>query len=551
MNNYFYLKQYNMKEFKGNIVDIPNKQIIKGILRVENGRIHSITPSDEVPNQFILPGFIDAHVHVESSMLIPSEFARLAVKHGTVATISDPHEIGNVLGRSGVEYMVNNGCKTPFKFFFGAPSCVPATSFETAGGEIDLEDIRELFKLPRVNYLAEMMNYPGVLFRDEAVMAKIELAKSLNKRVDGHAPGLRGEDAKKYIEAGIETDHECFTKDEALDKLKYGMKILIREGSAAKNFEALWTLIDEYPNKTMLCSDDKHPNDFVVGHINRLAARAVAKGCDLFNVLQAACLNPIEHYNMDVGQLRVGDQADFCVVEDLKDFKVKETIIDGNVVFENGEVKFPRVEAEVPNNFNCSPIELPQLKVEDISTKVRVIVVEDGQLVTKETEHNLRSENGELLVDVDNDILKVVVVNRYFNAPPSVAFIKNFGLKSGAIASCVAHDSHNIIAVGTNDIDIQNAVNLIIKEKGGISLANGEEKEILGLPVAGIMTTEDGEKVADRYEFLDQRSKELGAKLTSPYMTLSFCALLVIPQLKLSDKGLFDGGAFEFVSLFK
>ncbi len=540
-----------MKEFKGNIVDIPNKQIIKGILRVENGRIHSITPSDEVPNQFILPGFIDAHVHVESSMLIPSEFARLAVKHGTVATISDPHEIGNVLGRSGVEYMVNNGCKTPFKFFFGAPSCVPATSFETAGGEIDLEDIRELFKLPRVNYLAEMMNYPGVLFRDEAVMAKIELAKSLNKRVDGHAPGLRGEDAKKYIEAGIETDHECFTKDEALDKLKYGMKILIREGSAAKNFEALWTLIDEYPNKTMLCSDDKHPNDFVVGHINRLAARAVAKGCDLFNVLQAACLNPIEHYNMDVGQLRVGDQADFCVVEDLKDFKVKETIIDGNVVFENGEVKFPRVEAEVPNNFNCSPIELPQLKVEDISTKVRVIVVEDGQLVTKETEHNLRSENGELLVDVDNDILKVVVVNRYFNAPPSVAFIKNFGLKSGAIASCVAHDSHNIIAVGTNDIDIQNAVNLIIKEKGGISLANGEEKEILGLPVAGIMTTEDGEKVADRYEFLDQRSKELGAKLTSPYMTLSFCALLVIPQLKLSDKGLFDGGAFEFVSLFK
>src|SRR5690554_1260289 len=484
-----------MQEFKGNIVDIQNKQIIKGILKVEKGKIHSITPHNDVPNQYILPGFIDAHVHVESSMLIPSEFARLAVKQGTVATISDPHEIGNVLGRSGVEYMVKNGNQTPFKFFFGAPSCVPATTFETACAEIDLEDLRELFKLPRVNYLAEMMNYPGVLFRDEAVMAKIELAKSLNKRVDGHAPGLRGEDAKKYIEAGIETDHECFTKDEALDKLKYGMKILIREGSAAKNFEALWTLIDEYPNKTMLCSDDKHPNDFVVGHINRLAARAVAKGCDLFNVLQAACLNPIEHYNMDVGQLRVGDQADFCVVEDLKDFKVKETIIDGNVVFENGEVKFPRVEAEVPNNFNCSPIELPQLKAEDISTKVRVIVVEDGQLVTKETEHNLRSENGELLVDVDNDILKVVVVNRYFNAPPSVAFIKNFGLKSGAIASCVAHDSHNIIAVGTNDIDIQNAVNLIIKEKGGISLANGLEEEVLGLPVAGIMTTDDGEKV--------------------------------------------------------
>ncbi|PKR80464.1 adenine deaminase [Brumimicrobium salinarum] len=540
-----------MQEFKGNIVDIQNKKIIKGVLKVEKGKIHSITPHNDVPNQYILPGFIDAHVHVESSMLIPSEFARLAVKQGTVATISDPHEIGNVLGRSGVEYMVKNGNKTPFKFFFGAPSCVPATTFETAGAEIDLEDLRELFKLPRVNYLAEMMNYPGVLFRDKNVMAKIELAKSLNKRVDGHAPGLRGEDAKKYIEAGIETDHECFTKEEALDKLKHGMKILIREGSAAKNFEALWTLIDEYPNEIMLCSDDKHPNDFVVGHINKLVARAITKGCNLFNVLQAACLNPIEHYRMDVGQLRIGDQADFCIVEDLKDFNVSQTIIDGKIVFENDEVKFPRVEAEVPNNFNCKPIELSQLKVPATGDTVRVIVVEDGQLVTKETIQTIKPENGELLADVENDVLKVVVVNRYFDAEPAVAFIKNFGLKEGAIASCVAHDSHNIIAVGTNDFDLQKAINLIIKEKGGISLANGKEEEVLGLPVAGIMTTDDGEKVAALYEFLDKRAKKLGSKLTSPYMTLSFCALLVIPQLKLSDKGLFDGSKFEFVSLFE
>lgn len=539
-----------MQEFKGNIVDIQNKQIIKGILKVEKGRIHSITPHNDVPNQYILPGFIDAHVHVESSMLIPSEFARLAVKQGTVATISDPHEIGNVLGRSGVEYMVKNGNQTPFKFFFGAPSCVPATTFETAGAEIDLEDLRELFKLPRVNYLAEMMNYPGVLFRDESVMAKIELAKSLNKKVDGHAPGLRGEDAKKYIEAGIETDHECFTKEEALDKLKFGMKILIREGSAAKNFDALWTLIDEFPNEIMLCSDDKHPNDFVVGHINKLVARAIARGCNLFNVLNAACITPIEHYRMDVGQLRIGDQADFCIVEDLIDFNVCQTIIDGNIVFENDEVKFPRVDAEVPNNFSCSPVELSQLKVPSTSESVRVIVVEDGQLVTKEIQHTLRSNDGELLADLEHDVLKVVVVNRYFDAEPAVAFIKNFGLKEGAIASCVAHDSHNIIAVGTNDTDIQKAINLIIREKGGISLANGNEEEVLGLPVAGIMTTDDGEKVAERYEYLDQRSKELGAVLNSPYMTLSFCALLVIPQLKLSDKGLFDGGAFSFVSLY-
>ncbi|RFC53653.1 adenine deaminase [Brumimicrobium aurantiacum] len=540
-----------MQEFKGQIVDINNRKIFKGVINVENGKIHSITPNEDVPNQFILPGFIDAHVHVESSMLIPSEFARLAVKQGTVATISDPHEIGNVLGRAGVEYMIANGNQTPFKFFFGAPSCVPATVFETAGATIDLEDIRALFKLPRVNYLAEMMNYPGVLFEDKEVMAKIELAKSLNKRVDGHAPGLRGEDAKKYIAAGIETDHECFTKEEAFDKLKHGMKILIREGSAAKNFEALYTLIDEFPNEIMLCSDDKHPNDFVRGHINKLVARAVAKGCDLYNVLSAACLNPIEHYNMDVGQMRVGDQADFCIVDDLENFEVKQTIIDGNIVFENGKVNFPSVAAELPNNFHCSPIALAQLKLNAESENVRVIVVEDGQLVTKEESIKLQSKDEELTPDLEKDVLKVVVVNRYHDAKPSVALIKNFGLKSGAIASCVAHDSHNIICVGTNDEDIQKAINLIVGEKGGVSLANGEESEVLGLPVAGIMTDKSGEEVAEKYEQLDQKAKDLGSTLTSPYMTLSFCALLVIPQLKLSDKGLFDGRKFEFVSLYK
>lgn len=540
-----------MEVVKGHIVDIFNKKIIKGAVHIEQNKIHSITSIENVPNVYIIPGFIDAHVHVESSMLIPSEFARMAVKHGTVATVSDPHEIGNVMGKAGVEYMINNGNKTPFKFYFGVPSCVPATEFETAGATIDVNDIEALFELPNVNYLAEMMNYPGVLNHDSLVMDKINLAIKKGKKVDGHAPGLRGEDAKKYSEAGIDTDHECFTKNEALDKLKCGMKILIREGSAAKNFEALWTLIDEYPGEVMLCSDDKHPNDFVRGHINKLAARAVKYGCDVFNVLQTACINPIAHYGMQVGALKVGDTADFCVVNNLTDFEVLQTFIDGENVFDEGEVKFQRVKENAINNFKCDFLSKEQLNVPATSSKVRVIVVEDGQLVTSEEAHILKLEKGRLQIDKENDILKIVVVNRYHSAPPAVAFVKNFGLKSGAIASCVAHDSHNIIAVGTDDEDIVNAINLIIKEKGGIALANANEKEVLPLPVAGIMSTEEGEVVAQYYEKLDRRAKELGATLNAPFMTLAFCALLVIPQLKLSDKGLFDGSAFNFVSLFK
>jgi adenine deaminase len=539
-----------MKKIEGNIVDVVNKSIYQGSLYIENGKIVQIEKHSTDIADYIIPGFIDAHVHVESSMLIPSEFARLAVCHGSVATISDPHEIANVLGKDGVKFMVENGLRTPFKFHFGAPSCVPATVFETAGATIDLKDIREIFKLPRVNYLAEMMNFPGVLFKDPQVMAKIKLAHDLGKQVDGHAPGLRGEDAKNYIAAGITTDHECFTKDEALDKLKYGMKIIIREGSAAKNFEELWTLIDEYPNMVMLCSDDKHPNDLAVGHINKLAKRAIDKGCDIFNVLRATSLNPIKHYKMDVGLLQVKDPADFCIVTDLKSFDVTATYIDGLLVAENGITKITSVEEETVNNFDCSEITRNQIMVEDMGKPVQVIVVEDGQLITEKATATLIGNKGYLEADVTQDVLKIVVVNRYFDAPPAIAFIKNFGLKQGAIASCVAHDSHNIIAVGTNDKDITEAINLIIKSRGGVSLVNGEERKIVSLPVAGIMSTIDGYEVANLYEAIDVRAKELGATLSAPFMTLSFCALLVIPKLKLSDKGLFDGESFAFTDIY-
>ncbi|MGB1270077.1 MAG: adenine deaminase [Flavobacteriaceae bacterium] len=539
-----------IRSISGQIVDVVAKRIFSGTLHLSNGKISKIIEQAVSETQYIIPGFVDAHVHVESSMLIPSEFARLAVCHGSVATISDPHEIGNVLGVDGVKYMIGNGKKTPFKFHFGAPSCVPATTFETAGAEITATDVKELLALPEIHYLTEMMNFPGVLFDDPVVLTKIQAAKDAGKPIDGHAPGLMGKDVEKYINAGITTDHECFTKEEALEKLKFGMKILIREGSAAKNFDELISLLDEYPDDIMFCSDDKHPNDLVEGHINTLAKRAIAKGCDVMNVLRATSYNIIKHYNMNVGLLQENDPADFCVVDNLTDFNVSQTYIDGVLVAKHNKTLIPSVEEVLVNNFNCSSIKVDQIKVPSSSENVKVIEVEDGQLITKKGEAILASKTGYLESDISQDVLKIVVVNRYFDAPPAVAFVKNYGLQQGALASCVAHDSHNIIAVGVSDEDIVKAINLVIEHKGGVSLANGAEELVLPLPVAGIMSEKDGYEVANAYETLDVRSKELGVKLQAPYMTMSFCALLVIPELKLSDKGLFDGNTFEFTELY-
>ncbi|MDA9563136.1 adenine deaminase [Flavobacteriales bacterium] len=536
-------------KIQGNIVDVIAKRIFSGYIVVQEGVIQSIREEENDVSHYILPGFVDAHVHVESSMLIPSEFARLAVCHGTVATISDPHEIGNVLGTEGVKFMIENGKKTPFKFHFGAPSCVPATAFETAGAKIGVEDIKELLAMDDIYYLTEMMNFPGVLFEDPEVMAKLDAAQKQGKVIDGHAPGLRGVDAKKYIDAGITTDHECFTIEEALEKLSYGMKIQIREGSAAKNFEALIPLLDQYPDKIMFCSDDKHPNDLVDKHINSLAKRAVAHGCNVMNVLRACSYNMVKHYSMNVGLLQKADPADFCIVDDLINFNCLATYINGNLVAEKGQTKIKSVDEVPVNNFKCSSISKDQIEIPANYTNVKVIEVEDGQLITKKGSATLTPVNGKLQSDTSQDVLKVVVVNRYFDAPPAVAFIRNFGLQQGALASCVAHDSHNIIAVGVSDEDIMNAINLVIHSKGGVSLSNGQEQKVLALPVAGIMTHKDGYETAIDYQELDGRAKELGVTLDAPYMTMSFCALLVIPELKLSDKGLFDGNKFEFTPI--
>lgn len=536
-------------QIQGQIIDIENKRIYPGEITIANGKIVSITEKNHDIKNYILPGFIDAHIHIESSMLVPSEFAKLAVLHGTVATISDPHEIANVLGKEGVYYMIENGKKVPLKFHFGAPSCVPATFFETAGAVIDSEEIKELMANPDIYYLAEMMNYPGVLFDDDEVLKKIEWAKYFNKPIDGHAPGLRGEDAKKYISAGISTDHECFTYDEALEKLSLGMKVIIREGSAAKNFDALIDLLPEHYENMMFCSDDKHPDDLVLGHINQLCSRAVSKGFDVFKILQMACINPVKHYNMQVGLLKPNDDADFIVVENLIDFKVKQTYIKGELVAENGESFVKHVDFEKPNNFNTSPKTVSDIELSGSAKKIRVIEALEGQLITNEIHCTPKIENGKLVSDVENDILKMAVVNRYQNEKPAIAFIKNFGLKNGAIASSVAHDCHNIVVVGTSDEDICNAVNILIENKGGICAVTNNEIKSLALPVAGIMSDKNGWETGKLYEEIDSMAKELGSSLKAPFMTLSFMALLVIPDLKLSDKGLFSGKKFTFTSL--
>lgn len=542
-----------MPTISGQLVDVLHQRIFPAEITFQNGTISGITPLSEAPDQFIMPGFIDAHIHIESSMLTPYEFSKIALTHGTIATVSDPHEIANVCGVEGLDYMLENAAHSPLKFNFGAPSCVPATGFETAGATLDAATIDRLLQRDSIKYLAEMMNFPGVLFQDSEVMAKITAAKKHGKPVDGHAPGLKGEQAAQYAAAGISTDHECFTMEEALDKLKAGMYILIREGSAAKNFEALADLFISHPGKLMLCSDDKHPDDLLRGHINQLVQRAVAKGYNLMNVLHAACVLPVQHYGLDVGLLQKGDHADFIVVSDLKDFKVLQTYINGNKVSENGQAYMADYSSTGINNFSTDKKTATDFRLkanEGDKKNIRVIEALDGQIITKSIQAELPVAEGFVQTDPAQDILKLCVVNRYQDTPPAIAFVKGFGLKNGALASSVAHDSHNIIAVGTNDDTICNAVNAIIEHRGGISMVNAQAVAVLPLPVAGLMTTQDAVSTGRQYEQLDSCVKAMGCTLRAPFMTLSFLALPVIPSLKLTDKGLFDVDAFNFADIF-
>lgn len=532
----------------GNLVNIHSESVYPVEISISKGVIQNIRRTEEGTNRFIVPGFVDSHVHIESSLLLPENFSRMAISHGTVATVSDPHEIANVCGLEGVNFMIENGAKAKMKFFWTAPSCVPATDFETAGASLNEIDILNLFKNPGIVALGEMMNYPGVITGNEEVLNKCRAALSNNRVVDGHAPGVSGEDLKMYVSAGISTDHECFTLKEALEKIGLGMKILIREGSSAKNFESLKSLLFTHPNHVMLCSDDLHADDLISGHLNLLVKRAVETGIPLFNVLKAVSLNPVQHYKLPVGLLRVGDCADFNIVDNLQDFNILETWVDG-VKCEKKELKQGEYLMEkFPNRFNASMVSVPDLSFSFSGNKARVIAVEEGSIVTSKSEVNMyRNWKNSL---EQNQILKLYVKNRYSDQAPSKGLVKGFGYMNGALASTIAHDSHNIIAIGRNETEISEAINLVIAAKGGISFVSDGQKEILPLPVAGLMSDRDVYFVAEKYERIIQLARKNGCELKSPLMTLSFLALLVIPSLKLSDKGLFDSEKFCFTDIF-
>jgi adenine deaminase len=533
----------------GHLVDIHKKDIYPAAISIINGKIGKIYPVDKAPEVFIMPGLIDAHIHIESSMVTPGEFAIAAVKHGTTGVVSDPHEIANVLGKEGVDYMIKDAARVPVNFWFGAPSCVPATSFESTGSSLNHSDIKDLLELDNIKYLAEMMNFPGVIYDDKEVHMKLDIAKKLKKPIDGHAPGLTGDLLKKYVAAGISTDHECSTLEEALEKISLGMKILIREGSAARNLNALKDLYNTNPDSIMLCSDDLHPEMLMLRHINKLIADLISEGYNKYDVIRSATINPVKHYNLEAGLLRPDDFADFIIVDSLEKMNILETWIKGKKVFSNNIVHFNYTPESIVNNFNCTSIDVSSIKVENRFGKIRIIEAFEGELLTKEI--IVTSGDKEFLeTDIENDILKIVVKERYNDSAPVVGFIKGFGLKYGAFASSIAHDSHNIIAVGTNDNDIVNSINKIIEHKGGLSVSVDTRIESLKLDIGGIMTTRSCKEVAMDYESLNKFVKELGCEMASPFMTLSFMALLVIPELKIGDRGLFDVKKFELVSLF-
>jgi len=552
--------------FKGHILDIPNRQIIHGEMHVRDGIISAIIPlegiADDAP--YYLPGFIDAHVHIESSMMVPAEFARIAVEHGTTGVITDPHEISNVLGVEGIDFMLKSSKLVKFNFLFGAPSCVPScgTELETSGAILGSDKIEELMAREDIGYLAEMMNYPGVLNGDEEVHKKIQAALRHGKRVDGHAPGLTGEERKRYADAGISSDHECSNLEEGRECIQAGMMLQIREGSAAKNYTQLIPLLKEYPESVMFCTDDCHPSDLIRGHIDRFVRRAIKEGYDIWDILTAACVNPIRHYGLNWGLMRVGDQASFISISDLSPyFRVRKTYIRGvkvfsqNSYFKSIESQRKSIESQLsmlndyPNRFEAQPLTEEDIRLDvQAGDTVHVILAEDGSLLTGSQEIHV---TGNPFLDAQHnwgEVQKIVVYNRYQKgAKPAVGLIRGFGLKDGAMAATVAHDCHNIVAIGSDDRQLLRAINRVIRMKGGEVAIAGEEMVSLPLPVAGLISPMNGHEISFRSHELREVVERAGCPLHAPFITMAFMCLPVIPSLKITDKGLFDSENFHFI----
>lgn len=530
----------------GVVFDPIKRESFGATLRIQNGKIAKIEKDSNIKHPAILPGFVDSHVHIESSMLTPSNFAKAAVKHGTVAVVTDPHEIANVAGVKGVEFMINDAKGSDFKFYFGAPSCVPASPFDECFEPFTPEIIEGLMKRDDIHFLAEMMNFPGVIYKSESVMQIIGKAHSANKPVDGHVPGLSGDALKSYVSAGITTDHECFTLEEALEKIKLGMKILIRDGSAAKNFGSLHPLIKEHSKHLMFCTDDCHPDELLHGHINLKVRQSLALGYDVFDVLQVSSVNPVNHYKLNVGLLQEGDSADLLVVDNLQNLNIQSTFINGVDVFNINESvtkSYSALNYVFPHSFNPS-----NLHSKAISNKVKAIEVINDELITNSVVVNNEAET--LSCNLKEDVLKIAVLSRYKENELSVGLIKGFGMKKGAIAASIAHDSHHIISVGCDNASIEKCLEFIIKNRGGVCYFDGEQLHGLPLPVYGLMTDFSAEVAAAAYEKINSKVIADGCKLKAPFMTMSFMSLSVIPHLKITPAGLFDVDKFNYTELF-
>lgn len=548
-----------MKNFiEAQFVDIRQKTIYPArISWNQEGEIIAIEKIESAKNLYVMPGFVDAHIHIESTMLHPQNFAKIALKHGTIATVSDPHEIANVLGVQGVEKMIAYSQNLPIDIHYGVPSCVPAAlGLENAGAVIDAEDVAYLFKKYDLKYLAEMMNFPGVIFEDEEVMKKIKIAKDKGKVIDGHAPLLSGEALTKYIHAGISTDHECSNLEEALEKLQLGMKIQIREGSAAKNYEALKELIPNYWEQLMLCSDDTHPYDLKKGHINLYVSRIIKDGFDLWKVLEMTCLNPVEHYALEHGTLQIGDWADFIVVKDLKDFECVSLYRKGELKTDE-EIAVLDKEEIIPNHFELKSFSYEDFiqALPDMESQRKgewsLIEVLEGQIITEKYILKAEVSIQEILAQ-NPEYAMLMVINRYeSDLKLSMALVKGFGKMNGALASSVTHDCHNIIVLSRNLQLMYQAIQELIQVKGALVAVNGDgESAILPLPFGGLMSMSQIEEVDQQYQQLIQLVKAMQIDLTDPFMTLSFLALPVIPKLKLTDLGLFDVENWDFVEAF-